>query len=151
VMGQRSISPYQAVARDGHLEKRLQLTARSVMDDQPAAVAPTTSLHEVFWDHLVRGRRHTAFVVDDGRFLGMVSSTAIDEIPREDWETTEVGALTLSAEPVATPSTPVTEVLYDLEHGDTDRIPICEEGLLIGVITRERVLALSELLDDGDR
>ena len=120
------------------------------MDDQPATVAATSSLNEVFWDHLVRGRRHTAIVVRDGRYLGMVSSTAIDEIPREEWETTEVGALTLVTEPVATAATPVTEVLYDLEHGDTDRIPICEGDLLVGVITRARVLALSELLEDGD-
>ena len=146
-VGRRSVSSYQAVAREGHLERRLQLPAAEVMDRAPDVISTSDRVEVVFWEHLVAHRRHTAVVCEGGQFRGLVSSPAFHSLPTTRWRDATIADLELVDHPTVEASASLEEVLYELEHSDVDRIPVVDGGSLVGVITRGSILALSELAD----
>ena len=77
-MGRTSISAYQEVARVGHLERRLQLSATQVMETEPNAVEPSATVHDVFWQQVVGRRQHTVIVADAGCFVGMLTTSDLE-------------------------------------------------------------------------
>jgi CIC family chloride channel protein len=149
-VGRRSVSAYQAVAREGHLERRLQLPAREVMDRAPQVVSPQDRVDVVFWEHLVANRQHTAVVCEEGKLRGLVSTTAFHAVPTTEWPRTTIDDLELVDRPTVDSSASLEDVLYELEHSDVDRVPVVEDGAVVGVITRGLIVALSELADATD-
>lgn len=155
VMGRASVSPYQATRRAGHLEHRLTLPVASAVDAEARTVPPDATAEEVFWQHLIGTRQRAAVVVDGGRYLGIVGVDELSAIDRDRWPTTAVADLMRTDIEVAQPQWSVSRAVQVIDAADTDRLAVCDGARFIGVITKDDVVRLDEILDatgtEGDQ
>ena len=91
---------------------------------------------------LVRPEVRAVFVCDDGRLVGVVTrKTLVREIVAAglDPRTTAVGGI--AEEPIATVESdmPLDEAFHFLEERDLERVPVVEDGRLVGVLSRSGV------------
>ena len=91
---------------------------------------------------LVRPEVRAVFVCDDGRLVGVVTrKTLVLEIVAagRDPRTTAVGRI--AEDPVATvePDMPLEDAFHFLEERDLERVPVVEDGRLVGVLSRSGI------------
>jgi len=139
----------------------LEYQARDVMTEDVVHVAPGTSLAEVqriFEAHDFNGLP----VLDEaGAFVGIVTKQDVLSAFCDDDESIfppypEI--LKRSVESVMTrdvsivwPRTPLTRVLEKLSRGRFKSIPVCDDGVLCGIVAREDVLAALRRAAAGER
>jgi len=92
-------------------------------------------------DYIINSGQHCFMVLEQGELLGIVTLHDI-HIPEKRWTTTTVGELMTSSNKLKTakPAEPIASLLELMEEFDISQIPILEDGKLIGMVTRERVL-----------
>jgi predicted transcriptional regulator len=146
-MGRRSVTPYQASRRVGHLEHRLTLSVASAVDTEARTVPPDATLDELFWHHLVGARQRAAVVVDGSRYLGTVGLDELSGVERADWAATAVAERMRTDLPVAEPGWTVARAVQAMAEHDVDRLAVCDGERYVGVITEEDVVRLDEILD----
>ena len=151
VSGRRSVSPYQASRRVGHLEERLGLPVASVVDTEVRTVPPDATLDELFWHHLVGTRQRTAMVVDGNRYLGKIGLAELSAVPREDWASETVADHMRTDLPVVRPGWPIADAVAAMTRHQVDRLAVCDDGdgidSFIGVISEQDVVDLDEILE----
>jgi len=155
VMGRRSVTPYQAGRRVGHLEHRLGLPVASVVDTEVRTVPPDATLDELFWHHLVGTRQRTAMVVDGNRYLGVIGLAELSEVPRDGWATTTVAEHLRTDLPVVRPGWTIADAVAAMTRHQVDRLAVCDEtadgDAFVGVISERDVVSLDEILDVSER
>ena len=70
--------------------------------------------------------------------------TIAKAVPREAWSGTPARSVMIPAERLSAvaPDTPVEEVLRRMSESNVSQIPVLEEGRLLGMVGRDRLLAL---------
>jgi len=91
---------------------------------------------------LARPEVRAIFVCDDGRLQGVITrKTLVREVvaPGLDPKTTTVGQI--AEEPYYTLDSdmPLEDAFHFLEEHDAERVPVVEDGRLVGVLARELV------------
>jgi CBS domain-containing protein len=111
---------------------------RDAMIPDPQTLEATASAQEA-GEHLVSPDVRAVYVSDDGRFVGVVTrKTLVREIvaaglpPAE----TEVGAIAEPAHWTLDPELPLDEAFRLIEEHDAERVPVLEDGRLVGVVSR---------------
>jgi CBS domain-containing protein len=94
---------------------------------------------QVAGQHLVQPDVRAVYVCEDGRFVGVVTrKTLVREIvaagraPAE----TPVGQIAEPAHWTIDPEIPLDEAFRFLEDHDAERVPVLEDGRLVGVLSR---------------
>jgi CBS domain-containing protein len=111
---------------------------RDAMIPDPQTLEATVSAQEA-GEHLVSPDVRAVYVSDDGRFVGVVTrKTLVREIvaaglPPAD---TEVGAIAEPAHWTLDPELPLDEAFRLIEEHDAERVPVLEDGRLVGVVSR---------------
>lgn len=144
-MGRASLSPYQAPAQVGHLERRLLLPVADVTSTHTPTVAPAASLVEL--DQHLDGTDRQAVVVDQDTYLGLATVDELNSVERHRWAHTEVAAIMRTDVPVATPDWIVRDAMIAMRHAHTDRLAVCDEHRYLGVINAADLVQLDEILD----
>ena len=122
---------------------------REAMLTDPRALPATASAQEAA-ELLTRPEVRAVLVVDGDRLVGVVTSDALVErvvAAGRDPRATTVGDV---AEPVtvtALPDMQVEEAYRLMEAEDVERLPVTEEGRLVGVLSRS---ALTRRLAEDD-
>jgi CIC family chloride channel protein len=148
VMGRTSVSPYQATRRAGHLEHRLTLPVADVVDTEVRTVPPDATIDELFWQHLVGTRQRAAVVVDGDVYVGVIGIDQLAGIERGAWPETRVADHLLADLPVVRPTWSVSQAMAAMDGADVDRLAVVEGGgRFVGVVTKEDVVRLDEILD----
>lgn len=121
-----------------------EVPLRSIMS-APAVLAPKdVSLQEMAHSYFLGGR-HTRYpVVDDGKVVGLIDLSRVNEVPRDQWATTTVGDVAAHdlAAIVATPDASVDSILPRLEPGGPGAVLVVEDKRLAGIVTRADVIRL---------
>ena len=111
---------------------------RDAMIPDPQTLEATASAQEA-GEHLVSPDVRAVYVSDGGRFVGVVTrKTLVREIvaaglpPAE----TEVGAIAEPAHWTLDPELPLDEAFRLIEEHDAERVPVLEDGRLVGVVSR---------------
>jgi CBS domain-containing protein len=86
-------------------------------------------------------------VVDGSAFVGMVHLADLGDLHRRHWESTTVGAVARTREPVAHLTWTLGQALATMEAADTDRLPVVDGDDYVGIITIGEILKLDEVLD----
>ncbi|MDQ1396713.1 MAG: chloride channel protein family [Acidimicrobiaceae bacterium] len=151
VMGRSSVSTYQVADRAGHLERRFDLPLATALLTDVLTVPPDATVAEFFWHHLVGNRQTVVPVVEGARYLGMVRLEGLHDVPRDEWETTEVARIMETGLPTALPGWNLGQALSAMEHADVDRIPVVDDdGCFVGIVSTSQILRLDDILDQTE-
>jgi|SRR5689334_9026205 len=118
----------EQLARDAMVPDPLSLDASA--NAQEAAVA------------LSRPEVRAVFVCDDGRFTGVITrKTLVREVVARglDPKTTTLGTFAEPPNATIDSSTPLGDAFAFLEEMDYERVPVVEDGRLVGVLSRSAV------------
>lgn len=128
--------------------------ASTVMRPGPEPVLASTSLQALVDDRVLRTAER-AFLVEQGSaVVGLITTSDITKVPREEWGGTPVRAAMVPAERVVTvePRTRVIEALKLMQQHDVHQLPVLDHGRVVGLLTRGDVLRQIEvrsILRDG--
>lgn len=113
------------------------------MVSEPVSVPRHISVTELVEDYVYRHHFKLYPVVDGDRLVGCVTTRQIKELPREEWDTTTVGALAEGCSPdnSVAPDADAMEVLSRMSRNRSSRLLVVDGGRLVGII------ALKDLLE----
>ena len=111
---------------------------RDAMIPDPQTVEATASAQEA-GQHLVSPDVRAVYVCEEGRFVGVVTrKTLVREVVaagRSPGET-PIGQIAEPAHWTIAPDVPLDEAFRLLEEHDAERVPVVEDGRLVGVLSR---------------
>ena len=111
---------------------------RDAMIPEPQTLDASASAQEA-GEHLTEPSVRAVYVCDDGRFIGVITrKTLVREVVAagRDPRSTPLGEI---AEPplwTLEPELPLDEAFRFLEEHDAERVPVVEDGRLVGVLSR---------------
>ncbi len=131
---------YQQIALRQQL---MGVRAREIMMTDCPHVPRSLTLHQLVYEYILKGPRRCFPVVEDGRVLGIITLHHVKEIPQERWAMTTVGqAMTpLEQTKKVRPDQDLFEVLEFMTAEDVNQVPVVDDGRLLGMVSRDRVLA----------
>ena len=111
---------------------------RDAMIPEPRTLDASASAQEA-GTHLVQPDVRAVYVCQDGRFVGVLTrKTLVEQVvaagrdPRE----TRVGEIAEPPNWTIDPNVPLDEAFARLEEWDAERVPVVEDGALVGVLSR---------------
>jgi CBS domain-containing protein len=111
---------------------------RDAMIPEPQTLDASASAQEA-GRHLVPPDVRSVYVSEDGRFVGVVTrKTLVREVVaagRDPGETT-IGEIAEPAHWTLDPEVPLDEAFRFLEEHDAERVPVLEDGRLVGALSR---------------
>jgi CBS domain-containing protein len=114
---------------------------RDAMVADPLALDASASAQEAA-EALSRPEVRAVFVCDDGRLAGVITrKTLVREVVARGLDPKATAAGTFAEPPNATidSSTPLGDAFAFLEENDYERVPVVEDGRLVGVLSRSAV------------
>ena len=111
---------------------------RDAMIPDPQTLEASASAQEA-GQHLVSPDVRAVYVCEDGRFVGVVTrKTLVREIVAAGRNPgdTAIGPIAEPAHWTIDPDVPLDEAFRFLEEHDAERVPVLEEGRLVGVLSR---------------
>lgn len=145
-MGPRSVSPYQAVGRPGHLERRLALPIAQVVDTAAPTVPPDATVAELFWQHFVGARQPAVAVVDGHRYLGIARAEGLADLDRTTWATTTVADVVDDRVPAVGLDGRVDDALRVMDEAGADRVAVVDGDRYVGTLSMDDVVRLDQVL-----
>src|SRR5204863_8391262 len=121
---------------EGHLS--VNQTVRDAMIPEPQTLEADATAQEA-GEHLTQPEVRAVYVCDDGRFVGVLTrKTLVREVvaagrdPRE----TKIGEIAEPAHWTLDSELPLDEAFQFLEEQDAERVPVVDDGKLVGVLSR---------------
>ncbi|MDQ2982706.1 MAG: CBS domain-containing protein [Actinomycetota bacterium] len=111
---------------------------RDAMVPDPVALASDAPAREA-GELLARPEVRATFVVDDHRLVGVITrKTLVREVVAagRDPNTTKVGEIAEPPNWTLDASMPLDDAFQFLEEHDLERVPVLEDGRLVGVLSR---------------
>jgi len=111
---------------------------RDAMIPEPRTLEAGATAQEA-GEHLVQPDVRAVFVCDDHRLVGVVTrKTLVREVVAAGRHPRETTLGEIAEEPLWTLDSelPLDEAFWLLEERDAERVPVTENGLLVGVISR---------------
>ncbi len=115
--------------------------ARDAMVPEPLALDASASAQEAA-EALSRPEVRAVFVCDDHRLTGVITrKTLVREVVARglDPKTTPAGSFAEPPNATIDSSTPLGDAFAFLEENDYERVPVVEDGRLVGVLSRSAV------------
>jgi len=129
----------------------MQLTLRHLLEGHEAAeimssdcplVPPQLTL-DLLVEHYIMTQNHRCYVVGTpDRVLGLVTVHQVQGVPRGKWPTTRVEDVFVPLERLrkVEPHTPLYQVLQEMTEQGVNQLPVMDNGELVGMVTRDRLL-----------
>ena len=112
--------------------------ARDAMIPEPLTLEGSASA-QAAGEHLTEPDVRAVYVCDDGRFVGVITrKTLVREVVAagRDPRSTGLGEIAEPAHWTLEPDVPLDAAFRFLEEHDAERVPVVEEGRLVGVLSR---------------
>ena len=123
-------------------EALANVSIRDIMTRDVHTVNPDTLVKDVVETHFIK-YKHGGFPVEkDSKLLGLITLQDIKKIPREKWQETKVGNIMTPCERLkcASPNELAVDALMTMSRHDVGRLPVQENGKLVGIISRSDIL-----------
>jgi Zn-dependent protease/CBS domain-containing protein len=117
------------------------------MNPHPVVVPPTLNLREWVEEYVYHHHRKAFPVVLDGQLLGVITTRALAQVPRETWEQHTVGELMrhdVAALSIG-PSADALEALGKMQATGSSRLLVVEGDRLLGIISLKDLLRFLHL------
>ncbi len=121
-----------------------QYATGDLMVSDPPVVAGTMTVGSLARGVLELNPRVCYFVEENGALAGLISGYQMRAIPEALWDVTTATQAMVKREQLrpARREQPVSEVLLEMETENLLHMPVVEEGRVIGVIARDRILGV---------
>jgi Zn-dependent protease/CBS domain-containing protein len=125
----------------------------SVMSREVVTVSPGVTLADFIESFVLRHHFTSYPVVEDGRPLGIISTRLVKRVPRERWAATAVGAamIPLSRENTLAPEDGIPAALQKMGASGLSKLPVLEDGRILGMVTRRDITSYLEIRSDLER
>ncbi len=146
-MKQAATGSYQAVL----LRQALAgVQVRQIMTENLVVVDWLTSVDELVRDYIYRHQFTSFPVFNREEFLGMVTLADVKSVPKELWAFKQVRDIMIPAErvPSLKPTDDATEALAVMISADVGRMPVIEDGRLVGIVSRRDIMNLFKIKSD---
>jgi Zn-dependent protease len=123
------------------------LRVGSVMDTSYVAVSPDLTLRTLVQDYVLVGGRPEYVVAHERRLVGMIAVERVKSVPQSRWDTTRVGEVMVPVEKLMTarPEEEAITVLERMDDQDIGELPVVKDGIVLGLINRDRLLHFIKL------
>jgi Zn-dependent protease/CBS domain-containing protein len=127
---------------------------RQLMEPNPVTISAYSTIEELV-DRYMLGRNLRGLpVVDESILAGIITLNDIKDTPREEWNRYRVLDRMTPREKLVTaaPDTDLEDVLQVMSEHDFHQIPVLENGVVVGLLTRGQIirfLQLRQTLSDG--
>ncbi len=120
------------------------LRVAGVMSSPVVTVSPATPLSEVI--RMMYENKHLGYpVIDRGAMVGIITLADIRSAPPIDRDAMQVRDVMTRDVITLGPDAPLTDALRLISLNEIGRIPIIEDGALVGIVTRTDILRVMEL------
>jgi Zn-dependent protease len=146
-MKQSAVGSYQAAV----LKEALSgVQIRQIMTENVVAVDWLKSLEELVRDYVYRFQFTSFPVFDRDEFMGMVSLSDVRTVPKELWGFKQVRDVMTPADHVLVlrPTDDATDALSRMASADIGRMPVLENGRLVGIVSRRDIMNLFKIKSD---
>ena len=118
-------------------------TAREVMMTDCPRIAPDLPLDVVAERIVLHSGRRCFPVAEDDRVLGLLTLHRIKRVPRAEWSITRVEQVMISRDELRTvrPDEELAVVFERMTSEDINQFPVMENGRLLGMVARNKLLA----------
>ncbi len=115
---------------------------RRFMQSDPVSVPRAASVRQLVEEYVYRYHHKLYPVEDRGRLVGCVTTRAVRELPKDEWERQSVGAIAEECDSSNTigPDSDAMDALSTMQQQNVSRLIVVDGGELVGV------LALKDLL-----
>ncbi len=146
-MKQSAVGSYQAVV----LKQALTgVQIRQIMTENVVSVDWLTSLEELVRDFIYKHQFTNFPVFNRDEFLGMVALADVKTVPKELWAFKQVRDVMTPVElvPSLKPTDDATDALARMVSDDLGRMPVIENGHLVGIVSRRDIMNLFKIKSD---
>lgn len=150
VMGRHSICDYQRPRREGHLERRLDFPVSEAVDEAAPVRAPSVTVGELVQGPFADPSVRAVAIVDGGRYLGIVRVADVLSVAPSAWERDTAADVMHRDVPVVTPEWSLGQTVRAMAGCGRDRLPVVDDGVFVGLVTRAAVVEIERVLSDGD-
>ncbi len=107
------------------------------------------TLDELVSEHILPTGNQCFVVTDRGNIQGLITLKEIKEIPRVKWATKRVSEVMTPVSELkqVSPNEDLARVMKILTEEEVNQLPVIEDGKIIGMISRENMLAFINLRD----
>ncbi len=125
-------------------------TVGDAMTRDVVTVSPALSLSELVDEHFLHHHFSCYPVVEGDRMLGFVTIKDIKHVPRAQWSRTRVGDVmtALTEENTLRPTDGIPGAMRKLAGTGSGRLPVAENGRLVGIVTRGDIMRNLEIRSD---
>ncbi len=128
--------------RQATLQETLSgIKVRDIMVRDMVTLSPSILLERAVDEYFLRYGFGGFPVIDDGKFLGILTLKEVKEVPREDWGKVTVGEVFVphNKKWEALPNDEVMKALELMIKEDIGRVAVTEKDRIIGLITRNGI------------
>jgi len=118
------------------------LTARDVMVAGLQSIPAGVPLNVLATGHFQSEEQECLLVESDGTPRGLITERDLKRVPKKQWESTDAAEamMPLQGGEVALPADDGLKILERMENADVDFLPVMQDGELLGVVGRDRLL-----------
>jgi Zn-dependent protease/predicted transcriptional regulator len=146
-MKQSAAGSYQAIALTNALAG---VKIRQIMTENVVTVDWLVSIDELVRDYIYKHQFANFPVFNRDEYVGMVSLADVKGVPKELWPFKQVRDIMTPIEhvPSLKPTDDATEALARMVSADLGRMPVIENGHLIGIVSRRDIMNLFRIKSD---
>jgi Zn-dependent protease/predicted transcriptional regulator len=146
-MKQAALGSYQAVVLRQSLAG---VQVKQIMTEKVVSVDWLVSIDELVRDYIYRHQFTNFPVFNRDEFVGMVSLEGVKTVAKDLWGFKQVRDIMTPVElvPCLNPNDDATEALSRMVSADIGRMPVVENGKLLGIVSRRDIMNLFKIKSD---
>jgi Zn-dependent protease/CBS domain-containing protein len=122
-------------------------TVADVMDRTPLTVPGEMTLRQFVDNYVFVHGVRSAMVVENGQLRGLITLADLRQVPQDRWEQEQVTQAMVPVQRLhaVTPGQSLNDVLPLMTQNNINQLPVVENGQVVGVVTRDRLMRYLEV------